>query len=107
MVLLIDSDYERAYAIVKQICDEKSAKNQVSMNGNTFVGIIEEYTLRNGNYMTVTLILYEEDDTVFLHIIGSGASSGLLNIEWGANDSREKKYAQLISSYNLGYKIIA
>jgi len=53
------------------------------------VGIVvfEKYYYRVQNYVTLTVILLEDDDELVCEAISSGAASGLLKITWGADTS--------------------
>ena len=76
------------------------------LSETSWFSVTEQYTLRNGNYLTITLALQEENDKVILYVVVSGASGGLLKFTFGANKSREKQVLNHITSNGLHFEII-
>lgn len=81
-------------------------KYTAKLEGNSIFYVYEQYTFRNGNYMTISVLLEDKETHRLIHFIPSGASRGLLGFTLGANASRETMLLKLLDLNNYQYEII-
>lgn len=68
--------------------------------------VYEEWTLANSNYMGISIVVYEEEDGVYIHFLATGAASGIFGFDWGAANRRNNRLITALQSNNIQYKII-
>ena len=68
--------------------------------------VYEEYTIANGNYMTVSIVLEELDFGCYIHFVQGGSSRGLFGFDWGSGRRREQRLIRVLDENNIQYEIV-
>ena len=76
------------------------------IQGGSRLYVMEQWTLRNANYMTVTILIEEKEEYRLIHYVVSGTSRAIFGFDWGASSSREKKLLSLLETHNFQYQIL-
>ena len=66
-----------------------------------FLGF-EEYYFRVSNYVTLSIMLTDDQNVQTATIMGAGGGSGIFNFSWGANRSFARNGEEVLSS--LGFR---
>lgn len=69
--------------------------------------VFEEYTLRNGNYMTISIVIEDKENSRYIHHIQAGSSRGFLGFDWGAGSSRTRRLISILDTQEISYEIIS
>jgi|GEM_PF-2935050 len=74
--------------------------------GDVDTFIFEGYTFRNNNFYTKTIMIYEENYQVYMHVIVAGTAAGLLQIDMGAKKSRYNSFLKNLDVLEVKYEVI-
>lgn len=106
MLLRLHAEYNYVEERFSGFVRSHNPKKFFKPSAETSVAVIEEFTFRNSNYMSIILVLYTKNEEVFLDVTTSGAGSGILNFNFGANKSREKRVLNFLENHNISYDVV-
>lgn len=83
---------ELADAIYYTLSDEcENICRDIKQDGKTALLCFEQYYFRVKSYVSLTVLLTEDGDSIEATVIGSGGGEGLMGFSWGANASIARK----------------
>ncbi len=56
-------------------------------DSNIVLAVFEKFYFRVGSFVSLTVLMSENDFNQKVELIGSGGGAGLIGIDWGANQS--------------------
>ncbi len=68
--------------------------------------VYEEYTFRNGNFMTLSIVIEDKEEFRQVHFVQSGSSRGLFGFDWGAGNSRVNRFIKLLENEHISYEVV-
>lgn len=68
--------------------------------------VYEQYTIRNGNYMGISVILEPYKKGCMIHYIASGAARGVLGFDFGVKRDRNRRLCMILENKQMDYEII-
>lgn len=84
------------------LCSEEVCHEKV-LNDKAVLLCFEEYYLRCGSYVALSVMMVENDDSYDAIIVGFGGGDGVANISWGANSSYAGRAVKALEK--LGFEV--
>ena len=81
-------------------------KHSQKLSDGSYFIVYENFTFRNGNYMTLSVLIENKEDHCLIHFVPGGTSRGLFGFDWGAASSREKRFIRILSECGLDFKVL-
>lgn len=61
-----------------------------------YFAVYEKYYYRANNYVTLSIHLYKQEDTIWIEAISAGGGGGILKISWGSEQDFLTDFEELM-----------
>lgn len=73
---------------------------------NGFFVVYEEFSIINGNYLTISVVVEDKEFHRIINFIPGGSSQGLFGFDFGSQKRRIQSFVRMLESKNFDYEII-